>query len=329
MAPPGFDENRGLLQGVEDLSVQELVAQPRVETLDITIFPRRTRLDKGGPGANRGDPSPHGPGDELRAVVGADVARNAAPDAGAVVELQTPPLRLFAGHLQPLAPPQALDPLVVDLPAGFAQQGGDPAIAVTTVESSLTSVFPYARLAIGEGLDIWGLVGAGSGDLTVSLRRGPPSRFSVIGRDCAIGSGHLFGVHQGLSGHDRRCRMQWRSWDPGERARFPVVVGGARLTGFGSSRRAIGPGYRYRLWRGATTSTPICFSAGGGGTASGLVPVVVEPSGARPPLADAVTSDALAAGRMEIALADGSRVIVDREVDGSALARVLSVLARR
>ena len=104
----------------------------------------------------------------------------------------------------------------------------------------------------------------------VSLRRGPPSRFSVIGRGCAIGSGHLFGVHQGLSGHDRRCRMQWRSWDPGERARFPVVVGGARLTGFGSSRRAIGPGYRYRLWRGATTSTPICFSAGGGGTASGL-----------------------------------------------------------
>ena len=61
----------------------------------------------------------------------------------------------------------------------------------------------------------------------------------------------------------------------------------------------------------------------------GLVPVVVEPSGARPPLADAVTSDAPAAGRMEIALADGSRVIVDREVDGSALARVLSVLVRR
>ena len=65
------------------------------------------------------------------------------------------------------------------------------------------------------------------------------------------------------------------------------------------------------------------------GGAGGLVPVVVEPSGARPPLADAVTSDALAAGRMEIALADGSRVIVDREVDGSALARVLAVLARR
>ena len=80
MAPPGFDENLGLLQGVEDLSVQELVAQPRVETLDVTIFPRRTRLDTGGPGANRGDPSPHGLGDELRAVVEADVGRNPAQD---------------------------------------------------------------------------------------------------------------------------------------------------------------------------------------------------------------------------------------------------------
>ena len=35
------------------------------------------------------------------------------------------------------------------------------------------------------------------------------------------------------------------------------------------------------------------------------------------------------AGRMEIALASGVRVIVDRAVDGSALARVLAVLDRR
>ena len=33
----------------------------------------------------------------------------------------------------PLAPPQALDPLVVDLPAGIAQQGRDAVIAVTAV----------------------------------------------------------------------------------------------------------------------------------------------------------------------------------------------------
>ena len=59
----------------------------------------------------------------------------------------------------------------------------------------------------------------------------------------------------------------------------------------------------------------------------GFVPVVVEPAAMLPPL-DA-GADASAAGRMEIALADGSRVIVDREVDGAALGRVLSALARR
>ena len=37
------------------------------------------------------------------------------------------------------------------------------------VESSLTSVFPYARLGVGDGVDAWGLVGIGSGDLTLTV----------------------------------------------------------------------------------------------------------------------------------------------------------------
>ena len=61
----------------------------------------------------------------------------------------------------------------------------------------------------------------------------------------------------------------------------------------------------------------------------GFVPVVVEPPGLLPPPMDGGAGDVHATGRMEIALADGSRVIVDREVDGAALSRVLSVLARR
>ena len=61
----------------------------------------------------------------------------------------------------------------------------------------------------------------------------------------------------------------------------------------------------------------------------GLVPVVVEPDGMLPPPTDAGSGAVPAPGRMEIALSDGSRVIVDREVDGAALGRVLSVLARR
>ena len=59
----------------------------------------------------------------------------------------------------------------------------------------------------------------------------------------------------------------------------------------------------------------------------GFVPVVVEPDRMLPPPPD--TGAVPAAGRMEIALSDGSRVIVDREVDGAALGRVLSALARR
>ena len=60
-----------------------------------------------------------------------------------------------------------------------------------------------------------------------------------------------------------------------------------------------------------------------------LVPVVVEPAGPLAAPTESATGSGLSAGRMEVAPSDGSRVIVDREVDGSALARVLAVLGRR
>ena len=62
--------------------------------------------------------------------------------------------------------------------------------------------------------------------------------------------------------------------------------------------------------------------------AGGFVPVIVEPDRMLPPF-DAGSGADPAAGRIEISLADGSRVIVDREVDGAALGWVLSVLGRR
>ena len=68
-----------------------------------------------------------------------------------------------------------------------------------------------------------------------------------------------------------------------------------------------------------------------------FVPVVVEatPDGevyglsVCPSSGDVAAEGAAAAGRIEIVLAGGRRVIVDREVDGRALAPVLSVLERR
>ena len=69
----------------------------------------------------------------------------------------------------------------------------------------------------------------------------------------------------------------------------------------------------------------------------GFVPVVVGAApghevGAatmHPPSDDPVAEGAPATSRMEIVLAGGRRVIVDRAVDGPALARVLAVLDRR
>ena len=55
------------------------------------------------------------------------------PNAGALVEPQTATLGLSRRHLQPLASPDPLDPLVVDQPTSPAQQLGDLAIAVATV----------------------------------------------------------------------------------------------------------------------------------------------------------------------------------------------------
>ena len=70
--------------------------------------------------------------------------------AGAVGKPQAATLRLFGRHLDPLTPPDALDPLVVDHPAGLnTQQLGDLAIAVATVvPSQRDEVFGQAGLVL-------------------------------------------------------------------------------------------------------------------------------------------------------------------------------------
>ena len=64
----------------------------------------------------------------------------------------------------------------------------------------------------------------------------------------------------------------------------------------------------------------------------GFVPVVVSSTeGAAPAklLPAPPDIEPSSSGRIEIALADGSRVTVDRDVDAAALSRVLGVLERR
>ncbi len=74
-------------------------------------------------------------GPVLDEVVGPDMVGPARPqpDTGAVIEPETAPLGLLPGDLQPLPPPDPLDPLGVDPPALGPEQRRDPAIAISTV----------------------------------------------------------------------------------------------------------------------------------------------------------------------------------------------------
>ncbi len=71
----------------------------------------------------------------LDKVVGPDVIAvlRPQPDARSVGQPEPASFGLFIGDLQPLASPDALDPLVVDYPARLAQQLGDLAIAIAAV----------------------------------------------------------------------------------------------------------------------------------------------------------------------------------------------------
>ena len=80
MTLPGFDENLGLFQGIEYLPIQEIIPQARVEVLNVTVLPRGTGFDESSPGSDRGYPLPHNLGDELWAVVGPDLGRDATQD---------------------------------------------------------------------------------------------------------------------------------------------------------------------------------------------------------------------------------------------------------
>lgn len=66
MLPPTLDDDPGLGKAVEDLAVEEFVAELGVEALAVAILPRRARLDEGRPRTDGGDPVPDGGGDELR-----------------------------------------------------------------------------------------------------------------------------------------------------------------------------------------------------------------------------------------------------------------------
>ena len=73
----------------------------------------------------------------LDKVVGPDVIAvfRPQPDARSVMQPQPPAFGLLLGNLQPLTPPNPLNPLVIDLPPRPAQELRDLAVAIAAIET--------------------------------------------------------------------------------------------------------------------------------------------------------------------------------------------------
>src|SRR3954469_1295236 len=77
---PALDDDLRLAQRVEDLAIEQFVAQARIEALDKAVLPWAARRDVGGLRADAADPLLHRFGNELRAIVGTDMPGNTAQD---------------------------------------------------------------------------------------------------------------------------------------------------------------------------------------------------------------------------------------------------------
>ena len=75
---PVLDDDLGLEEGVEQLAVEELVAEAAVEALDPGVLPRAARVDEDRVGAVEPAPVGDGMGDELGPVIEPQVRRGAA-----------------------------------------------------------------------------------------------------------------------------------------------------------------------------------------------------------------------------------------------------------
>lgn len=80
MPSPAFDDDLGFAQRVEDLAVEQLVAQAGVKALDEPVLPWAARRDVSGLCSDRTDPFLDCIGEEFRAVVRANVLGHATQD---------------------------------------------------------------------------------------------------------------------------------------------------------------------------------------------------------------------------------------------------------
>lgn len=110
-----------------------------------------------------------------------------------------------------------------------------------------------------------------------------------------------------------------RRWSEDEKLRIVAEsLSGPRLVSTVARRHGISPGLLY-TWRRAFRVE----RTDGEGSPPGFVSAVVIPDASRP------SQTSSPAGRMEIVIGKGRRIIVDAGVDAEALARVIEVLERR
>lgn len=149
MPPPGLDQHLCLGEAVEDLAIEQFVAQRPIEALIISILSWRSRCDVERLHADLAEPFLDGIGDKFGAVIQPYVRGRptrdeqlcqrrqhvlmSQADARSVIEPQAPALWLALRDLEPLAPPYPLNPVVVHRPSRMAEQCGHPAIAVATI----------------------------------------------------------------------------------------------------------------------------------------------------------------------------------------------------
>ena len=77
---PAFDDDLGFSQRIEDFSVQQLISEPGVEALDVSVLPGASRFDEGGLRADSLDPGPNVLGNELGPIVASDKRRWSSQD---------------------------------------------------------------------------------------------------------------------------------------------------------------------------------------------------------------------------------------------------------
>ena len=77
---PAFDDDLRLFQRVEDFAVEQFVTKARIKTFDKAVLPGAAWRDVCGLGSHGRDPILQGFSDELRAIVGTDVAGHTTQD---------------------------------------------------------------------------------------------------------------------------------------------------------------------------------------------------------------------------------------------------------